>query len=87
MNENDCLNNNNVNTSSVEEFPNDDHLLSEIDLHNLSEVSELIERYESAITKQQSDNKTVNITVACRKMFYVSKCFNWKCHNKHIWWQ
>ena len=30
LNENDCLNNNNVNTDTVDEFPNDDKLLSEI---------------------------------------------------------
>jgi hypothetical protein len=54
LNENNCLNNNTVNTDSVDEFPNDDNLLSEIDLQNLSEVSEVIERYESANTKQQS---------------------------------
>ena len=63
LNENNCLNNNTVNTDSVDEFPNDDNLLSEIDLQNLSEVSEVIERYESANTKQQSDNKTVNTNI------------------------
>jgi hypothetical protein len=63
LNENDCLNNNTVNTDSVNKFPNDDNLLSEIDLQNVSEVSEVIDRYESANTKQQSDNTTVNITM------------------------
>ena len=63
LNENDCLINNNVNTDTVDEFLNDDNLLSVIYLHNLSEVSEVIERYESANTKQQSDNKTVNTTM------------------------
>jgi hypothetical protein len=58
FNEKDCLNNN-----TVDEFPNDDNLLSEIDLKNFSEVSEVIERYESDNTKQQSDNKTVNTTM------------------------
>jgi hypothetical protein len=47
-----------MNTDLVDAYPNDDNLLFEIDLQNLSEVS-VIERYESANTKQQSDNKTV----------------------------
>ena len=63
LNENNCLSNNTVNTDSVDEFPNYDNLLSEIDLKNFSEVSEVIERYESDNTKQQSDNKTVNTTM------------------------
>ena len=54
-NDNGCLNDNTVNTDSVDEFPNDDQ--------KLSEVSEVKERYESANTKQQSDNKTVNTTM------------------------
>jgi hypothetical protein len=62
LSENDCLNNNTVNTDLVDAYPNDDNLLFEIDLQNLSEVS-VIERYESANTKQQSDNTTVNITM------------------------
>ena len=63
VHENDCLNNNTVNTDSLDEFPNDDNLLSEIDLQNLSEISEVIERYESANTKQQSEKKPVNTTM------------------------
>ena len=63
LSENDCLNNNTVNTDLVDAYPNDDNLLSEIDLKNFSEVSEVIERYESDNTKQQSDNKTVNTTM------------------------
>jgi hypothetical protein len=47
---------------SVDKFSNDDNLVSEIDLQNLSEVCEVIERYESANTKQESDNTTVNTT-------------------------
>ena len=62
-NDNGCLNNNTVNTDSVDKFSNDDNLVSEIDLQNLTEVCEVIERYESANTKQQSDNKTVNTTM------------------------
>ena len=62
LSENDCLNNNTVNTDLVDAYPNDDNLLFEIDLQNLSEVS-VIERYESANTKQQSDNKTVITTM------------------------
>ena len=54
LSENDCLNNNTVNTDLVDAYPNDDNLLFEIDLQNLSEVCEVIERYESANTKQES---------------------------------
>jgi hypothetical protein len=74
-NDNGCLNNNTVNTDSVDKFSNDDNLISEIDLQNLSEVCEVIERYESANTKQESDNTTVNTTPTAQFSMFQNASF------------
>jgi hypothetical protein len=76
FNEKDCLNNN-----TVDEFPNDDNLLSEIDLKNFSEVSEVIERYESDNTKQHS-----SIPRLSYRIFHLFSCTRHRFNFVDICW-